>query len=133
MDILNATLASLLAGLAGWLFLKTRQLEKALALNRTLLSDLSFRQSEASEFMQYQIDKTLYLTLDRTGQLRFKPESEIDEILPLPGVRDVLVKRKLIQKKDGGPFKESLERRAKKLGVAVEPALVDLNALEVSQ
>ncbi|MBI4384455.1 MAG: hypothetical protein HY579_10530 [Nitrospinae bacterium] len=133
MEIANTILAALLAGLAFWQFLKIRGLEKDLARGQSLLNDLSFRHNDAERFLEYQIAKVHFDKLLRSGRLKFKPETNIDDIVTNAEVREILVKRKLIKKKDAGPFGESLARRAEKTAVPLEPLLVELNDLESPQ
>ncbi|MBI4389498.1 MAG: hypothetical protein HY580_04900 [Nitrospinae bacterium] len=133
MEIANIILSALLAGLALWQFLRIRGLEKALAASQSLLNDLRFRHDDAERFLEYQIAKVHFDKLLRSDRLKFKPETNIDDIVTDAEVREILVKRKLIKKKDAGPFGETLARRAETAAVPLEPLLVELNDLESPQ
>ena len=131
METLNLTLVIVLASIAGALYLKVCQLEKRIQNTIALVSDLNFKFSEMSEFMDNHIAKVHYDFLKQTSDLRFREETQLDEALSYPEVRDILVKSKLIKNNDTGPFQTSLEQRAKERKVPLASVLIALNDLKI--
>lgn len=133
METLNLTLVIILTGLAGALYLKVCRLEKRIHDHIAWVSDLNFKFSEMSEFMDNHIAKVHYDLLKRTSDLLFREDTQLDEALSYPEVRDILVKSKLIQNNDTGPFQTSLEQRAKERKVPLASVLIALNDLKIAK
>lgn len=130
MEILNWVLAIFLVGLAGYHYVTVRQLERRVINGLASVNDLSFRFGELAAFLENQIAKAHYDQLKRADRLVVREDTHIDEALSYPGAREILVKGKLIGKKDAGPFQESLAQRAGERNVPLEPLLAALNNLE---
>lgn len=130
MEMMSLVLTVLLTAVLGWQFLKIRHLEKLIAHHHSHIGNLAFRHSEACEFLENQIDKLHFQMLARADQLKFNADSELTEVLSHNGAREILVKSKLLKKKDEPDKVESLGQRAKTLSIPLEPVLVKLNMLE---
>lgn len=130
MDILNWILAAILVGLAVLQFIEIRLLGKQLAHRQSNLNDLVFRHNEASEFMENQIAKIHYQMLVRTGKLKFNADTTLVETLSHPGAHEILVKCKLLKKKDNENSNDTLAERTAELDIPLEPVLAALNLLE---
>jgi len=133
MELLNWILAIFLAGFAGLHYLKVRQMERRLILSVAEVNDLTFKFNEMVKFLENQIARAHYDQLKRTGQRVFHEETQVDEAISHPGVRDILLDRKLLKRKASGPFEKSLAEQAREASVSLEPILVALNDLEASR
>ena len=95
-----------------------------------LLNNLAFKHSDSTEFLARRIAGIHYEILEKSGNIIFHPKTLMEEALSHSGAREVLIKRKMIRKKDKGPFEGSLAEQAHKRKLALEPVLIELNNLE---
>jgi hypothetical protein len=131
MELINWVLTGLLTALLGLYFIKARQLDKFVEHQHANVNDLVFRHNEGIEFLEYQFAKFNYQILAQKNQLKFNADSSLAEVLRHKGARDVLVKSKLIKKKDDPINDESLAKLARDLNIELDPILVKLNMLEI--
>ena len=120
-------------GLAGYQAIVINKLSRQVADTAFLLNDLAFKQKEAANFIETQAARIHFDILKRLEQLEFYPDMPLQKALDRPGARELLIRFKMIRKKDEGPFDETLAQRARKYQLSLEPILVILNDLEVSK
>lgn len=133
MELINWIITGLLTSLLCFQWIKIRQLDKLVAHQQAHISDLAFRHSEASEFLENQIAKIHYQFLIRSDRLMFNEDTPLSQAIAHSGARDILVKSRLIKKKDEVGKDETLGNRARNLNIPLDPVLAKLNMLEVSQ
>ena len=130
MEILTWILIAGVAGLAGYQGHSLSKLRRQTADTTSLLSDLEFKQKDSTEFLGTQAARIHYDLLKRSKRLVFYPEMPLQQALNQPGARELLIRRKMIRKKDEGPFEETLTQRARNSELSLEPILIALNDLK---
>lgn len=132
MELINWVLSGLLTVLMCLYFIKARQLDKHVDNQNANVNDLAFRHNEGIEFLEYQFAKFNYQVLAQKNQLKFKADSSLAEVLRHKGAREILVKSKLIKKKDEPINNQTLGELTRDLKIELDPILVKLNMLETS-
>ena len=87
-------------------------------------------QKDSTEFLSTLAARIHYDLLIRSKRLVFYPEMFLQDALSYPGARELLIKHKMITKKNEGSFKETLFQRATNSQISLEPVLIALNDLE---
>ncbi len=132
MELIQLILAGFLTALFGGYYFKVRQVDKLVDHQQANVNDLIFRHNDAIEFLDYQFAKINYQFLADKNQLKFTADTPLSQAISYNGAREVLVKSKLIKKKDTSINDESLGKRARDLDIPLDPVLVKLNMLETS-
>lgn len=132
MELINWVLTGFLTALLGLYFFKVRQVVKFIDHQLANIDDLAFRHSETIDFMEYQFAKIQYQVLAQKNQLMFSADTPLSQAISHSGAREILVKSKLIKRKDESINDESLGKRAKDLNIQLDSILVKLNMLETS-
>lgn len=132
MELTNWVLAGFLAALFGGYYFKVRQVDKLVDHQQANVNDLIFRHNDAIEFLEYQFAKINYQFLADKNQLKFTAATPLSQAISHNGAREILVKSKLIKKKDESINNDSLAKRARELDIPLDPILVKLNMLETS-
>ena len=130
MDIITWIVLLILVVLIVYQTVALKKLKKESVKASSLLNDLAFAHSNSMELLAIRVAGIHYDLLERSGRIVFFPHTSIKETLSKPGAREILIKRKIIRKKDKGPFKDTLEERARKNKLSLLPILIDLNDLE---
>ena len=110
-----------------------KKLKKQSANTIALLNDLLFKHNDSTEFLSKRIAGINYDFLQRSEQLIFHSYTTMEEALSRPGAREVLIQRKMIRKKDKGPFQGNLAERARECKLSLEPVLISLNDIEFKE
>ena len=130
MEIINWILISVISGLAVYQAHSLSNLQRQVSNTASLLNDLAFKQKNSTEFLGIQVARIHYDLLKRSGKLVFYPEMPLQDVFNLSGARKLLIRFKMIQKKENGPFEETLAQRAQNNQLSLEPILISLNDIK---
>tara|TARA_B100000686_G_scaffold353890_1_gene461366 strand:- start:2503 stop:2904 length:402 start_codon:yes stop_codon:yes gene_type:complete len=130
METIIWVVLSVLIGLAIFQAFSLKKLKKEFSNCTALLNHLAFKHQDSTEFFANRIAGIYYDFCQRSANLIFFPSTSLEEVLTHKGAKEILIKRKMIRKKDKGPFKGTLAERAQERKLSLVPILIALNDLE---